>query len=258
MRDAGRRRGFADRLSRHPGDARGRPVRARGLHGDAGVHVGRSGRRAGQHARVAARRQQQRGRPGSADRHAPRRHALLPAGRQPPRSARDQSRVHRRRPSSHRRHRHLERAEGAQVDRGTRRQRDRGRGPRRPVAGRAPVQVRAPNHCGNADAGRRTGGRSPVDEDCGRPVGVACAGHSEQLRERHHALGHVPDRRGELHLLLQRPRAALGPRTALGTAQGWARLSLARARGAIRRGPAPERAEPVRMGGRDRPLWIRP
>ena len=49
-------------------------------------------------------------------------------------------------------------------------------------------------------------------------------------------------------------RQARCPRAPLGPAQGRRRLPLARARRALRRAQAPERAQPLRLGGRDRPV----
>ena len=76
------------------------------------------------------RRQQQRRRAGGADGHAPRRHPLLPARRQPARPAGDEPRVHRRRAAAPGRHGDLERREGAQGAGGARRLGDRGRAAR--------------------------------------------------------------------------------------------------------------------------------
>ena len=81
------------------------------------------------------------------------------------------------------------------------------------------------------------------------------ARHPEQLRQRHHALGHLPDLRRELHQLLQGPGHTRRARTPLGPAQGRpGRLPLARTRRTLRRHEEPERAEPLRLGRRDRPL----
>ena len=65
--------------------------------------VGRARRPARQHAGVAPRWRQHRGRTGRADGHAPRRHALLPDRRFAPGAAGDEPRVRRRRPAASRR-----------------------------------------------------------------------------------------------------------------------------------------------------------
>ena len=59
-----------------------------------------------------------------------------------------------------------------------------------------------------------------ADEDCRRPERAPGAGHAEQLRQRHDALGHLPVGRGELGLLLQRRREDGGRPDPLGPAQG--------------------------------------
>ena len=66
------------------------------------------------------------------------------------------------------------------------------------------------------------------------PAGRTRAGHAEQLRQRHDALGHLPVGRGELRLLLRRPATRPTPTSALGPAQDRL-LPLARARRALRR-----------------------
>ena len=95
------------------------------------------------------------------------------------------------------------------------------------------------------------------------PAGRTVLGHVQQLRAWRHAVGHVPDLRGELQRLLRQRRratswrgrrrpAARDHRGSRHGARRAVRLPLARARRALRRGEAPERAEPLRLGGRDR------
>ena len=98
--------------------------------------------------------------------------------------------------------------------------------------------------------------RPPAMRCCAPPPtrsGARVLGTLNNCAQRHHALGHLPHLRRELHLLLQAARPARCARAALGPAQGRpGGLPLARARRALRRHQAPERAQPLRLGGRDR------
>ncbi len=82
------------------------------------------------------------------------------------------------------------------------------------------------------------------------------AGHAQQLRERLDALGHLPHLRGELQRLLRLERHlhAERPREPLRHRQGRLRLPVAHGGPALRRGGEPQRAQPVRLGGGDRPV----
>ena len=59
-----------------------------------------------------------------------------------------------------------------------------------------------PHHPRHADGDHRPCARPRHDEDRRRPRGHGCARHLEQLRQRAHALGHLPRLRGELQRLL--------------------------------------------------------
>ena len=87
------------------------------------------------------------------------------------------------------------------------------------------------------------------------PAGRARARHVQQLRQRHDALGHLPVRRRELHLLLQRPATSPTRTSAAGACAratvGYRWHELDERFDATQ---APERAEPLRLGGRDRPV----
>ena len=92
----------------------------------------------------------------------------------------------------------------------------------------------------------------------GRPGGTLAARHAQQLRQRLHPVGHLPDLRGELQRLLPRRRRAARPR-ARSADQPVRRRRRPQQLGrptttasSSRRGP--QRAQPVRLGRRDRPV----
>ena len=114
------------RLRQRAGVDRRRRHRARGLRGAGDRPVGRAGRPVGREPRVQVRCQQHRGRAGSADRHAPRRHPLLSRRTAAAGPAGDEPRVRRRRPAARRRHEDLDAREGAQGAGRARRVGDRG------------------------------------------------------------------------------------------------------------------------------------
>ena len=107
------------------------------------VRVGRSRRRGRGLAGVSLRRVEHGGRAGAAGRHAPRRHAVLPAavrvGGRDARPPRDQPRVSQRRAPVPRRQRELVGREGGEGDRGVRRLGHRGRAEGRRMARRTAV-----------------------------------------------------------------------------------------------------------------------
>ena len=152
------------------------------------------------------------------------------------RPARDEPRVRRRRPPARRRHEDVERCQGAQGAGGARRRGDRGRAPRQRLADGPAEPVGAARHGQHADRRVGAGRRPRAAAYRRRPRGTPRPRHDQQLRERHHAVGHLPHLRRELHQLLQGPRLAERARAALGPAQGRpCRLPLARARRALRR-----------------------
>ncbi len=207
--------------------------------------------------RVQAGREQQRGRSAPPGRHAPRRHALLPAARRPdrldPRAARHQPRVHGRRPAPPGRHADVDRREGAEVAGGARDLGDRGADGRRPLARDPAVALRAPGHRGDPDGDHRAGRRTRVDADRRRSGRPHRARHDEQLRDGLHAVGDLSHLRGELPVLLRQP---LRPRArapaALRHHRAGRRVPLARVRRALRCRAPSERAESLRLGRRDR------
>jgi hypothetical protein len=152
-------------------------------------------------------------------------------------AAGDEPRVHRRRAAVPGRQEQLDRGEGAQGPGGPRRGGDRGGPAGRPLADGAPVELRPALHREHADRGQRARGRACADEDRGRSRRPHRARHAEQLRQRHDALGHLPQRRGELGLLLRRPGRArcrpapLGPAPERPVALGRTRSALRRGRG---------------------------
>ena len=83
------------------------------------------------------------------------------------------------------------------------------------------------------------------------------ARHAQQLRRRHDAVGHRADLRGELQQLLRRRRGRAPPDAAhykrYGIA-GAAGYAWGRHHRPLRRRQGAERAQPLRLGGRDRSL----
>jgi uncharacterized protein len=146
------------------------------------------------------------------------------------------------------------RREGAQGAGRARRLGDRGRS-RRTAAGRSCSP--APGRVASPPARRWPSAGPAAATRCCRPAptrrGRARAGHAEQLRQRHHALGHLPDLRRELHLLLQGP----GQPTRTSAAGACARAAWATAGTSTTSAstpPSTRTSQPLRLGGRDRPL----
>ena len=184
---------------------------------------------------------------GRADRHAPRRHDVLPARArrqgQQARAARPQPRVHRRvLPAQGHLHGGLpghdprRRAEVAE------RPRDLGGRDRTGPLGHLEAAALAPepaHHGLHADGVLGPGGRPPAAAHRGRPVRSPAPRHAQQLRQRRDPVGHLPDLRGELQPLL--PRAGRrephrGEHCAAGPLRRRSgRLPLGRVRRAVRR-----------------------
>ena len=119
---------------------------------------------------------------------------------------------------------------------------------------RAAVPYRAPHHRHDADPDRRA--RRPAMHrlmTSADPTGTTGARHAQQLRHGLHAMGHVSGVRGELQRLFRKTGAArTEARTPLRHHRRRRRLPLAHDRQAISRRRGAERAEPLRLGGRDR------
>ena len=121
-------------------------------------------------------------------------------------------------------------------------------------------QIHPPHHRRHADGDHRPGRRPRPHEDHGRSDRPPRARHAQQLRRRHHALGHLADLRGELQRLL----LGQGRRR---PSRGRELQALRRARQLVRLGQVPrplrrhqgaERGEPLRLDRRDRPVRSRP
>ena len=167
----------ADRFQQRSSDRQGHACRACRLRGHRHRRMGRAGGHRRQHAGMASRHGQQCRRPGGADGYAPRRHPLLPIGRQQhARLARDEPRVHRRRPVAQRWHGQLDRREDAQVAGRTRRGGDRGCTAGRCVADGQAVPLCAALHRLLAIRGAGAGRRACADEDrCRSHPGAPCS-----------------------------------------------------------------------------------
>ena len=121
-------------------------------------------------------------------------------------------------------------------------------------------RVRPTHHRRHAVPGQRPGGRPSPDAD-GRSIRAGRrARHLQELRQRLHPVGHLPVVRGELHRRISSttPARFRACRTATAsrrprTAGAFAGTSSTRA--STRH--APERAEPLRLGRRVRPLRSR-
>ena len=89
------------------------------------------------------------------------------------------------------------------------------------------------------------------------PTGSQGAGHAQQLRRRHHAVGHLAHLRGELRRLLRRRsrQDCRCPKCTSATASAAPRpMRWSRACRPLRPRQGTERAQPLRLGGRDRSL----
>ncbi len=167
------------------------------------------------------------------------------------RAARDEPRVPRRRAAASRRPPDLERGEGAESAGLGRRVGDRGA-----PAGSGWEVVRPSRYARRITAYTPCAISGPAaglrcDEDRVRSVRPRGARHLQRLRERLHAVGDLSHLRGELELQLRERRRDLARAAALRHRQG-ARLRLGDGRRALRRRAPSERAEPLRLGGRDR------
>ena len=220
--------------------------------------MGRSHRAPVRVARVQARCEQHRRRAGAPGGHASRRHPLFPAPLRLPklhaRPARDEPRVHRRRPSAQRRARELECREGSQSAECPRLQRDRGRAPGWTMDGGTPFPLCTPDHCRNTDSRLRPRGGRDGHAHGSRPVGQDSAGNVQQLRRRLHAMGHVSHVRRELRQLFRQPRHDDRRAPENGHLAKGPRLPLGRVRRTLRCRQASERAAPPRLGRRIRPV----
>ena len=113
------------------------------------------------------------------------------------------------------------------------------------------------DHWHDADGGPGTRRRACADADQRRSGRRADPRHPEQLRGRRHAVGHDPDRRGEHQQLLpgqgRRPECREAPPA---VRDRWPRPVhvVGPLPGPVRPRQGAERAEPLRMGGRDRPV----
>ena len=200
-----------------------------------------------------------RGGAGGGRRHGPRRDGVLPvaavAERRGARAAGGELRIHRRRPAAPERHGAVDRRQGRQVEGRARRRHPRDCRRGRQLARGAGLAVRPAHHGRHADRARGPGGGPRVDEDRRRPRRADRARHIQQLRVRQDAVGDVPDLRGERRGVFRpglrrghAPAAALRRRAQ----QGRVGVSLGGVRSALRRRPLSQRAQPPRLGRRDR------
>ena len=120
-------------------------------------------------------------------------------------------------------------------------------------------QVRAPHQRQHADGHIRSGSRPRAAQDVGRSGGPQGAGHDQQLRRRQHAVGHLAHLRGEFRRLLR--RRCLEAAAARNAEALWRRprhrLWLVAPRRSFRPRQGAQRAQPFRLGGRDRSLRTR-
>ena len=116
------------------------------------------------------------------------------------------------------------------------------------------VAVRPAHHRRHADRARRPGGGARVDEDRRRSRGADRARHVQQLLVRQDAVGDVPDLRGERHAVFRAGlRRAHAPAAALRRRAQQGCVGFAgKIRSALRRRPLSQRAQPPRLGRRDR------
>ena len=249
----------APRLHRGPVVA-GRPgAAARRLHAPGASRPGAIRSRAGR-AGIRAR-------PSSADEqaaqmgmHADGLHFFsLPQGSNSsePRPPLREQRVHRRGPAAPGRPAADDRREGAQVAGGARRHHRGDRPQRRPLGGGAALELRPAPDGLHAHALRGSGRGPPAAADEHGSRRPQPARHAQQLRDGRDALGHVPDLRGELQPVLRpRPgeRRADGRPAPLRPAERRQRARLGDAGRTLRRLARAERVQPLRLGGRDRPL----
>ena len=101
-----------------------------------------------------------------------------------------------------------------------------------------------------------SGRRPRPHEDLVRPGRPEGPRHAEQLRRRRHALGHLAHLRGELQRLFrgQAPGRASGSREREALRGPEQLVQLGPVLRPLRRLEGAERAQPVRLGGRDRPV----
>ena len=113
--------------------------------------------------------------------------------------------------------------------------------------------LQPPDHRADAVRAHRARRRTPAPADRGRPGRPRRARHAEQLRRRHHPVGHRAVRRGELQPVLRRERHARDRPVRHPDERG--RSRLVDGRPALRRPPAGlrERGQPVRLDRRGRP-----
>ena len=246
----------APRLRGDRAVGRGHGRRPGRLHRAAADPVGRSDqpRRSG----VQVRRHEHSRRTGPAVRHGPRRHALLRVSR----SRKGVLVVN---------HEAVDNDRALQRPTGLRRTRRTSSGPRH-AHGVAVCEVElrggtwsrvssrtwpAASHANTPMQLTGPAAGSPVAADDGRSERHERARHVQQLRQRRHAVGHVPDVRGELQRVLRHGTTRLRPDAADGRATASPPPASTRGSGDDPRfdlAVEPERAEPLRMGGRDRPV----
>ena len=117
-------------------------------------------------------------------------------------------------------------------------------------------EIRPPHHDADTDDGdHRPGGRPCAHADQGRPDRRAGARHAQQLRRRRDAVGHLAHLRGELPRLLlgqarRRPSGGRATTSAMACRGNW--LQLGQLLRPLRRRQGAERAQPLRLDGRDR------
>ena len=170
------------------------------------------------------------------------------------RSARDEPRISRRWAAVHRWRPDLERREGAQGAGRRRRLGDRGAPASRSLGSRPAVETRAPDHRLYAMRDLRTGGglrhrcaplRIPPAARCSAPTTAA------PMAGRRGGRISPARRTGSSSSLPPAQRRPTSARYGIGKGRGY---KLGAPRRAVRRGEAPERGEPLRLGGRDRSL----
>ena len=129
---------------------------------------------------------------------------------------------------------------------------------RRQMAGGAGLAICPPHHRRHAD--RRSPARPPAMsgmKTTADPTGTPVRRHAQQLRRRHHAVGHLADLRGELQRLFLgqgRRRPSRGRATSSATACPATGYAWGKFHDRFDCRKEPNEAEPLRLGRRDRPV----